>query len=558
MRTPFSRIAPLRKHVGVLAAIALLAATARAAQAADISVLDFGAVADGKTDCADAIAKALAAAGKAGGGRVILPAAKQPYLVGRTVRVAQSNVEFLGQGATLKMADTAIASSKSHALHLSGSKTAPIRNVTVRGLTVDANFWNQKNTVPRTRRGKTVQVFLKPRGILVEYAQNALLDKVHVRRAWVSLAFGRGVVNGEARDCTVSQWHNDGFDAAQAARDIRFTRCKAFSARHGANGGLSGRRDGAWEIEEGVRDVTMTDCVVEGTDAIGFKLRSHNTVTVNRNVRFIRCKVLPPSTTGWLILGRDHDTRTVGALLEECETAGGVLCANGAEDVTIKGGRFGSVTLRWPRSAVVEGARMGQVNIWAEETSDGKEAFRPKITLKNVQVSDVPLIIGDKSMVTVVGDIPTRLPGDPKDHFYGETFWSKERFEERALQTKNVRLVIHERKRQGRLEGEGSKDGFVVWRIKRDAPVKQCLVGYYSYVPFREKRRIVFSVSLDDGKTWRDAHVRQPASAAGADVWGGGAVDLSGIVSGKRQFLLKIAFVNGGGRIFSLALSTTP
>ena len=75
MRTPFSRIAPLRKHVGVLAAIALLAATARAAQAADISVLDFGAVADGKTDCADAIAKALAAAGKAGGGRVILPAA---------------------------------------------------------------------------------------------------------------------------------------------------------------------------------------------------------------------------------------------------------------------------------------------------------------------------------------------------------------------------------------------------------------------------------------------------------------------------------------------------
>jgi len=38
--------------------------------AKDFPITDFGAKGDGKTDCTDAIAQAIAAANKAGGGRV--------------------------------------------------------------------------------------------------------------------------------------------------------------------------------------------------------------------------------------------------------------------------------------------------------------------------------------------------------------------------------------------------------------------------------------------------------------------------------------------------------
>lgn len=46
--------------------------------------------------------------------------------------------------------------------------------------------------------------------------------RVHVKRAWVSLAFAAGAEDGEARDCVVTQWHNDAFDAADGARRIQF------------------------------------------------------------------------------------------------------------------------------------------------------------------------------------------------------------------------------------------------------------------------------------------------------------------------------------------------
>src|SRR5207237_1984675 len=67
--------------------------------ARDFSILDFGAVADGKTDCTDAIRKAIDACNNAGGGRVIVPAGE--FLTGAIH--LKSNVNFhISEGATLR------------------------------------------------------------------------------------------------------------------------------------------------------------------------------------------------------------------------------------------------------------------------------------------------------------------------------------------------------------------------------------------------------------------------------------------------------------------------
>jgi len=367
-----------------------------AAVGKDFNVREFGAVADGQTDCAGAIQQALDAAGKAGGGRVVIPAADAPYLVKKTVAVRASNIELVADGATLLLADNAVTGSSSHVLQVAGTKEGKIVNVTVRGLAVDGNYWNQAGAVEKKWR---------PRGVSVTYARNVLLDRVSVKRAWVSLAFSAGAADGEARDCVVTQWHNDAFDAADGAQRIQFVRCKAQNARNEKSGGLPGSRDGGWEIEDGAQEVTLTDCVVENTDATAFKVRSHDTPTVLRDIRFIRCKALTDAAKiAWVIVGRDHDTRTEQVLLEDCQSAGEVHCATGADAVKFVRGEFGQVTLKWPRRVHVLGSTIQKLLIQAEEKSDGQETYRSSIVLEAVKLPDgQPAITGDASMVQIVG-----------------------------------------------------------------------------------------------------------------------------------------------------------
>ncbi|ROP51935.1 pectate lyase-like protein [Streptomyces sp. PanSC9] len=62
-------------------------------------VTDFGAVADGSTDCAPAINRALAAAGRAGGGTVTIPPGT--FRIDDVIRVGASNVVLRGAGSGL-------------------------------------------------------------------------------------------------------------------------------------------------------------------------------------------------------------------------------------------------------------------------------------------------------------------------------------------------------------------------------------------------------------------------------------------------------------------------
>ena len=65
----------------------------------DFVITDFGAVSDGRTDCSEAIARAIAACAQSGGGRVVIPAGQ--FLTGAIH--LKSHVELhLNAGATLK------------------------------------------------------------------------------------------------------------------------------------------------------------------------------------------------------------------------------------------------------------------------------------------------------------------------------------------------------------------------------------------------------------------------------------------------------------------------
>src|SRR5262249_30243451 len=79
-----------------------------AAQAAVFNAAEFGAVANGVTDSTSGIQAAVDAAVKAGGGTVLLPPARNPYLVRRTITINGNGVEVSGSGARLLLADGAI------------------------------------------------------------------------------------------------------------------------------------------------------------------------------------------------------------------------------------------------------------------------------------------------------------------------------------------------------------------------------------------------------------------------------------------------------------------
>jgi len=372
----------------------ILFAYASVAAAKDLSVAEFGAVADGKTDATAAIQKALDAAGQAGGGRVIIPPAERPYLVTKTIRVAFGNIELLAEGATLQMADNAVAGGGTHVLHVTGTKQKAIAGVTGRGLGIDANFWNQQTALEKK---------WKPRGILVTHAQKVLLDRVHVRRAWVSLAFAEGAEDSEARACTVTEWHNDGFDAANGARKILFSDCRAHHAFSERKGGPPGSRDDCWEIEDGAQEITLLRCVVEDTDAKPFSVRSHDTPTVLRDIRLIGCRFSTQAERGGCaILGRDFDTRTEDVLMEDCQVPGTLYCVGPADRVKIVGGRFGEIRVDCPRRIEIVGSTIGKLTIRVVEQSDGKETYRPQVILEKVKLAEPPESTGDAGMVKTV------------------------------------------------------------------------------------------------------------------------------------------------------------
>ncbi len=306
-----------------------------------VDITKFGGVADGRTDNAPAFRRAMAAVVEAGGGRLVFPRAPLPYLVADTLLVESSHVEILGEGAMVKLAHGASDGRRTHVLHIRGTEEEPLRQVTVRGLAVDANYWAQENAA-------------RPRGIQIEWAHEVCIERVRIVRPWVGLTFGRGTVDSVARDCEVNLWHNDAYSVdgggyTGSTRRIRLIRCRAVSSLNEADGGQPGRRDNAFEIEDGCQDVELIDCLVAQAGGNAFGIRNHGQprAVVTRRIVLTRC-VARNIPSGLLASSRGGENQVADLRLVDCELFPGVRIRGVGGEIQIEGGRFGELSFDYP------------------------------------------------------------------------------------------------------------------------------------------------------------------------------------------------------------------
>ena len=329
----------------------LLATTLATMLATVFDVTDEGAIADGKTDCTAAIQKAIDRAEAAGGGTVKLPPSRSPYLVRKTLVIRGDRVVLSGKGATIRLADGAAngtagkrtTASQVHVLLIHGKPERRVDSVRVLGLTIDANIQGQQD-------------YYNPRALVVEFAQNVLIRGVTIQRPFVGLDIGAGSRNCEVRDCVVTEWLEDGFDASGDAdkgskaitANVRFINCQARNAPRSTGN--------AWEIEDGVRGIVVQDCLVENVPrGNGFGLRNHwkaGVIDVSRDVQLRRVTIRNVGGKYGIYshsAPRDKfpDNRYVNVRLIDVTCAAPVLFYGPMERLTIQGGSYGALFLGW-------------------------------------------------------------------------------------------------------------------------------------------------------------------------------------------------------------------
>ncbi|MBO10139.1 MAG: hypothetical protein CMJ68_05195 [Planctomycetaceae bacterium] len=320
-----------------------------------VRVTDLGAVADGKTDCLAAIHKAIARVAAAGGGTVVFPAAQQPYLVSGTIRVEASGVTISGPGATIKLADGAANGTKGerttasqvHAMLVSGKPGKPIEGVEIRGLTVDANIYHQKD-------------YYNPRAIVIEHGHRVKVRNVTILRPFVGLDFGAGSSDCEARGCVIEDWLEDGFDASGDAdkgsgaitTNIRFIDCHARNAPRSTGN--------AWEIEDGVRHIRVVNCSVTNVPkGNAFGLRNHwkdGPVDISRDIQLRGVRIEKVGGKYGIYshsAPRDRfpRNRVLDVSLYDVRCPAPVMLAGPLGSVRVVGGHYGVIHLGWEYGA---------------------------------------------------------------------------------------------------------------------------------------------------------------------------------------------------------------
>ncbi|MAE62703.1 MAG: hypothetical protein CMJ18_00400 [Phycisphaeraceae bacterium] len=421
-------------HVSALLILSLVSMSA-AKDMPRFDVTQYGAKADGTTDCTPAIREAVEAATRAGGGVIRFPPAEAPYLISDSIELRADNLHVRGEGATVFLKDGSAVGRTSadkllHIVRIYGTADDPAQNVSVAGLTIDANYWGQTNAEAAWQA--SAKIAGTTRGVYVEHARNVLIDQVEIRRSFVGMTFGLGAHDCEARDVRVTEFHHDGFGVTpkrvdRGASGITFLRCVAADAPHGKHGGHPGTRVKGWEIEEGAQDVKVIDCAVRDTGAHGFFVRPHWSRKhrfETKNIQLIRCRVENAGVYAFMVKGFNHQQRVANVKLIDCHTdTGNIQIMMGPENVLVSGGHYGSMTIgfythvaddhhvpdgpwAWTygflpvRSVFVANAHVsGDLRINAVAGHDAADDYISDIILHDITVGGDLYIVGTASLV---------------------------------------------------------------------------------------------------------------------------------------------------------------
>jgi len=255
----------------------------------DFIITNFGAVADGKTDCTAAIAKAIAACVKKGGGRVVIPAGE--FLTGAIH--LQSNVNLhLETNAVLKFSTnpkaylpvvftrfegTELYNYSPFIYALNQKNIAVTGEGTLDGQADQSNWWAWKKTpsraqlvkmadenVPVQQRQFGAGGTLRPDFIEFNRCQNVLIEGVKIRRSPMWELHPLLCTNVTVRGVDIFSHgpNNDGCDP-ESCRDVLIEKClfdtgdDCIAIKSGRND--DGRRIGIPSVNLIIRDCTMRD-----------------------------------------------------------------------------------------------------------------------------------------------------------------------------------------------------------------------------------------------------------------------------------------------------------
>ena len=239
----------------------------------DYNVLDFGAVKDGLTDNREAIQKAIDAACKAGGGRVVVPPGK--YLTGG-VEIKDNVTFYVAAGATI-LGSKDLGNYAAHdgfSAHGDPAKrkclisVANARNVTICGSgTIDGqglHYWENQPESPHWIKAKPE----RPNALLeVADSENIIIRDVTLTNSphWTChiLHCEDVVIDGIRIINSLFAPNADGIDIT-GSKDVRVANCDITTCDDGVV--LK-----TWKNGKPCEDITVTNCTVE-TLCVAFKL----------------------------------------------------------------------------------------------------------------------------------------------------------------------------------------------------------------------------------------------------------------------------------------------
>ncbi len=360
--------------------------------ARDFDITKFGAVADGKTDCTAAIAKAIDACAEAGGGHVIIPAGE--FLTGAIHLKSNVDLHLAATNSILKFSTdpnaylpvvfTRFEGTELYNLSpliyaLGQSNIAVTGAGTLDGQADESNWLAWKNTssrkqlvkmaednVPVEQRQFGVSNHLRPDFIEFNRCQNILIEGVKIRRSpmWELHPLLCTNVTVRGVDIFSHGANNDGCDP-ESCRDVLIEKCifdtgdDCIAIKSGRN--ADGRRVNVPSENLIIRDSTMRD--------------GHGGVTI----------------------GSEISGSCSNVFVENCEMSSpNLTCALRLKSNAMRGGVLQNIFMRNVNVGLVKDSVL-QIDFLYEEGAKGD--FKPvarNVVMENINVAQTPRVLNVK------------------------------------------------------------------------------------------------------------------------------------------------------------------